>query len=352
MQLAASELVPQTEALRDGRWCCRGARPLGFADDRRYLAAHQERRGGHVHVLRTVLSRLHQVRPNRRATVKSYSQVPARLLACLYDSKSESPSLAAYCAGFELKQWRCEPLADHIMEWIADYALIEDELRVSHANMYVRLKEAAARVYKSAAYKARGEVGEIMLHAICRDFFGTIPFAPRVFYLTSSNDVVKSFDMVHVLYKDTGEFELWLGEAKFYKDPIEAVTSAIKSVQTHIDAGFLKNEKLLLGPQISKDIPQYEEIRSLFSVQTSLDKLFSAAVFPICIACDSKAVQKHTSQTKAYVELLEKELRALQKKIVDSGLTSKTKVMLIYVPLGSKDALAAAFDKKLKGIAA
>lgn len=36
-----------------------------------------------------------------------------------------------------------------------------------------------------------------MLHAVCRDFFGTIPIAPRVFYLTSSNDVVKSFDMAH-----------------------------------------------------------------------------------------------------------------------------------------------------------
>ena len=30
--------------------------------------------------------------------------------------------------GIDLKKWRCEALADHLMEWIADYALIEDEL--------------------------------------------------------------------------------------------------------------------------------------------------------------------------------------------------------------------------------
>lgn len=234
------------------------------------------------------------------------------------------------------------------MEWIADYALIEDDLKVNHTNMYVRLKQAAARVYTSEKYQSRGELGEIILHAICRDFFKTIPLAPRVFYLTASNDVVKSFDMAHVKYTDENELELWLGEAKLYKKPIEAITSAIASVQAHIDAGFLKNQKLLLGPQISKNIPRYDEIRSLLSDKTSLDKLFSSAVFPICIACDSKAVNEHTAHTKLYIESIKKEITTLQVKLADSDLPSKIRIMLIYVPLKSKTALAAAFDKKLK----
>jgi len=261
------------------------------------------------------------------------------------------PALAAYCAGFELNQWRCDAFADHAMEWIADYALIEEELRVSHANMYIRLKEAAARVYSSENYKARGEFGEITLHAICRDFFKTIPFAPRVFYLTASNDVVKSFDMVHVRYGENEKLELWLGEAKFYKDPIEAISSAIASIETHIDAGFLKKEKLILAPQISKSIPRYEEIRTLLSRQTSLDKLFEVTVFPICIVCDSKAVSTHKDHSNAYILQVQKEIEALKNKIISSGLPGKIRIVLIYVPIKSKAALAAAFDKRLKGIA-
>jgi len=140
------------------------------------------------------------------------------------------------------------------MDWLADYALLEDELKVSHTNMYVRLREAAARIYTSDKYQKRGELGEVLLHAICRDFFGTIPIAPRVFYLTASNDVVKSFDMVHVRYLMEGAFELWLGEAKFFQNASEAMNSAVESIKAHIDAGFLRNEKLLLGPQISKSI--------------------------------------------------------------------------------------------------
>lgn len=282
--------------------------------------------------------------------MKAYANLPERLLTCLYNSKDEVDGQALYCAGFELQKWRCDALAAHIMEWIADYALVEEELNVSHANMYVRLRQAAIRIYTSDKYQKRGEVGEITLHAICRDFFKTIPFAPRVHYLTASNDVVKSFDMVHVRYMDEGTFELWLGEAKFYKDSEEAITSAIESVRTHIDSGFLKSEKLLLGPQISKDIPHYEEIRALFSQNTSLDKLFETAVFPICIASDSDAVAKHKKHDPQYIAAVQAELTKLQQKLKASGLPEKIRVMLIYVPLGSKDALAAAFDKLLKGL--
>ena len=282
----------------------------------------------------------------------AYTNVPDRLLTCLYDSNSDSQSQALYCAGFDLQEWRCNAFADHIMEWLADYALVEDELKVSHTNMYVRLREAAARIYTSDKYQKRGELGEIVLHAICRDFFETIPLAPRVFYLTASNDVVKSFDIAHVRYLNGGAFELWLGEAKFFQDAGEAMTSAIESVKAHIDAGFLKNEKLLLGPQISKSIPNYDGIRALFSPNAPIDKLFQTAAFPILIAADSKAVANGTSQDAPYIASARAELTKLETKLKASGLREKIRILLIYLPVKSKDDLAVAFDKRWKGLQA
>ncbi|MER9407271.1 DUF1837 domain-containing protein [Mesorhizobium caraganae] len=279
-----------------------------------------------------------------------YDKKPKRLLTQLLLEISGSLHRASYCAGYEIQAWRCDALAEHLIDWIADYALKEDELSVDHTNMYVRLREAAARVYTSENYKQRGEVGEILLHGICRDFFETIPFAPRVFYLTSANDVVKSFDLVHVRYPEKGGIELWLGEAKFYEDALAAVNAAIKSVEAHIELGFLKNEKLLLGPQISKNLPKYQEIRDLLSTQTSLDELFKTAVFPICIACDSDATVAHKAFSDSYTEAINKELTVLMDRIVSSGLTLKIRIILIYVPLGSKKALAESFDNRLKGL--
>jgi hypothetical protein len=283
--------------------------------------------------------------------VNAYRQTPARLLTCLLLVSDGNPSQGSYCAGFELKKWRCAAFADHLIEWMADYALKEDELDVKHTNMYVRLKQAAARVYQSDKYETRGEVGDISLHAICRDFFETIPLAPRVFYLTASNDVVKSFDMVHVRYSENDSFELWLGESKFYKDPNAAIKSAIGSVEAHIDAGFLNREKLILGPQVSKELPLHDEIRALLSEQTSLDKLFSDAVFPICILAESAAISHHETHCEEYLGAVKNELLTLNNKIVESGLATKIRILLIYLPIESKEALSAAFDQRLKGLA-
>ncbi|MDA5245325.1 DUF1837 domain-containing protein [Agrobacterium tumefaciens] len=278
-----------------------------------------------------------------------YADKPERLLTQI-STDSAIMSKSSYCAGFELKAWRCNALADHLIDWIADYALKEEELSGSHGNMYVRLKQAAARIYSTENYGKRGEIGEILLHAVCRDFFSTIPLAPRVFYLTSSNEVVKSFDLVHVRPLDTSSFEIWLGEAKFYKDSDDAIRAAISSVEAHIDQGFLNNEKLILGPQVSKDVPYWAEIRKLLSSRTSLDELFKSAVFPICIACDSYAVGGHETHCESYSAAVVKEIDILASKVVDSGLNQKITIQLIYVPLASKDSLAEAFDKRLKGL--
>lgn len=278
-----------------------------------------------------------------------YAHRPTRFFAQLHSNKAGNPAREAYCAGFEVEEWRCTALADHLIEWLADYALKEDELRVHHGNMYIRLKEAAIRIYTSNKYKKRGEIGEIALHAICREFFGTIPFAPRVFYLTSSNDVVKSFDLAHVRTID-GKSELWLGEAKFYEDTTAAVKAAISSITEHIDLGFLRSQKLILGPQVSKSLPNYQEIRDLLSTQTSLDELFDRAVFPVLIAGESSAARKSKRADDAYKAEIETELVALSDLISASGLASKIKIMLIYLPLAAKSRLADEFDKRLKGL--
>ncbi|RQS68896.1 DUF1837 domain-containing protein [Burkholderia sp. Bp8963] len=278
-----------------------------------------------------------------------YDSIPDRLLLQLH-SEGSPWRHDSYCAGFEISQWRCSALAEHIIEWLPDYALKEDELNVNHGNIYVRLKQAAARVYSSKDYNKRGELGEITLHAICRDFFKTIPLAPRVFYKTASNDVVKSFDMVHVRYTVDSTFEIWLGESKFYKDGKAAISSAIESVKAHIDAGFLKREKFILGPQVSKTLPYAEQIRKLFASQTSIDALFQNAVFPVCIACDSGAVKAYKSHTAEYIESVFGELTELREKMEESGLPAKIKMHLIYVPLESKERIADAFDKRLKAL--
>ena len=280
----------------------------------------------------------------------AYSNKPTRFLERLYFQDAGNPVDGICCAGFELKAWRCVPFAEHLIEWLPEYALPEEELSVTHANMYVKLKQAAIRVYTSEKYKKRGEAGEIALHAICRDYFGTLPISNRVFYKSASNDVVKAFDMVHARFPDKGGVELWLGESKLYMDTKEAIAEALKSVADHLEQGFLKEQKLILGPQIPKTTPRYAELMQLFEPQTSLDRFISSGVFVIGILSTSAACGAATIITPAYKAALEKEFAEISKRLANSGLTKDIRLVLIYVPLADKEGFVTAFDTKLKGL--
>jgi hypothetical protein len=279
-----------------------------------------------------------------------YDHKPARFLIDISKKKQADLSSSIYCAGFELSQWRCSQLAFHLAEWLPDYALIEEELRVNHANMLLKLNQAAIRVYTSEKYKRRGEAGEIALHAVCRDFFQTIPISPRVFYKSASNDLVKAFDMVHARLPEGEAVELWLGESKLWEQGDSAIANAIKSVRSHIDAGFLSNEKLILGPQIPKDTPRYDEIVKLFHKSTSLDAFLKSSVFVVGILCDSESARAALQHDIQYVAAVEAEMERLAKSLNDSGLPSQLRMVLVYIPLATKESLVAAFDQRLKGL--
>lgn len=281
--------------------------------------------------------------------MRPYEKKPDSFLVCLH-SRETNPSPQLFCAGFELGSWRCHQFAFHLAEWLPDYALLEDELLVDHGNILLKLNQAAVRVYTSAKYEARGEAGEIALHAICRDFFGTIPISPRVFYKSASNDVVKAFDMVHVRFPEDGSVEIWLGESKLYQDGSGAISDAITSIKAHIEGGFLSNQKLLLGPQIPKTTPRYDDIIKIFRKQESLDRLISSAVFAIGILCDSKAVALAQEHSETYLNTASLELQSLEAKLAKSGLHTKLRLALFYIPLLSKQDLVEAFDKRLKGL--
>lgn len=282
--------------------------------------------------------------------VTAYNHKPKRFLERLYFQEGGNPINGICCAGFELKAWRCVPFAEHLIEWLPEYALPEEELAVTHGNMYVKLKQASIRVYSSEKYKKRGEAGEIALHAICRDYFGTLPISNRVFYKSTSNDVIKAFDMVHARFPDAGGVELWLGESKLYMNTKDAVTEALKSVVEHLERGFLKEQKLILGPQIPKTTPRYDELMQLFEPQTSLDKFISSGVFVIGILSSSAACGAATDITPEYKAELMKEFAEIRGRLAKSRLTQKVRVVLIYVPLADKDGFVTAFDTKLKGL--
>ena len=107
---------------------------------------------------------------------------------------------------------------------------------------------------------------------------------------------------------------------------------------------------MLLGPQIPKSTPRYEEIKKLFSKQESLDTLIGNAVFAVGILCESQAINAAVEHDETYLEAARSELEEIEAKFIASGLATKIKLALLYIPLVSKSALVKAFDTRLKGL--
>jgi hypothetical protein len=161
---------------------------------------------------------------------------------------------------------------------------------------------------------------------------------------------VKAFDMVHARIPKKGPIEIWLGESKLYAEGLRAIADAITSIRAHVDAGFLSNEKLLLGPQIPKTTPRYAEISAMFKKQASLDLLLNNAVFAVGILCNSISAKQAKERDEKYMKGAIAELAALAKALGNSGLAAQLRLVLIYVPLASKKELVEAFDSRLKGL--
>lgn len=253
------------------------------------------------------------------------------------------------CAGFELGKWRYKKLAEHMINWLPHFALRPDEIeKIGPENPLDLLKEAAYRIFTADAGKNRGEIGELLLHIICVTEYRASAFVSRVFYKMRSNDQVTGFDSALVTYdEDSGDVELWLGEAKFYKDTKGAVAAALASLKSHLDEGFLEETKILIGPKIEPKAPGYDKLQWLFDSGSKLDDIVKRIVVPVLVASESDAAKTYTDCADDYPSIVIEEFEYLQGRFATSAIAKQVRIVVIYVPLASKDDLEARFIEKL-----
>jgi len=266
---------------------------------------------------------------------------------------SDTAPHVACCAGFERNSWRVEALAEHLIEWLPEFALNAEEYsNITGANARRALRNAAKNIYTSTNYEKRGEIGEILLHAIIRQEFNTEPLISKIYFKDSPNDTVKGFDSVHIVQTDKS-VQLWLGEAKIYTSFNAAVYEINKSLKSHLVSDYLRLEFAAIVNKLEKTSPYFDIAKKLLDQNTSLDKIFECITIPVFVSYNSNAVKLSTASDKNYLDRLKNEI--LEK--VTSLRTIKTdaatiKLIFILFPMNTKSLLTTAFDKKLKGLAA
>lgn len=263
------------------------------------------------------------------------------------------PPVMAMCAGYDEKEWRAETLAKHLCKWIPEWAFRYGEREdLSFGTMMEMARRAALKVYTSTQYERRGEFGELMLHAVIRHEFKTVPAVSKIYFKDSANDVVKGFDCVHVSSRPCGKLDLWLGEAKFYVNVGQAVAAAAKDLRDHLERDYLREEFAFICDKLDDKFTLRDEIRALLDEERALDEIVASLRLPVLVAYDSQCIADHESVCAEYEAALEAEAEAVREKLIEN-LGKKppprdVSIELILLPVEDKTKLITLLDKELR----
>ena len=273
--------------------------------------------------------------------------LPAALLDVCFEDETCAPTVASLSVGYEARAWRADALARHLIDWVLDFALRPDERERLTAGRAAELMRRAVRATFGNGTD-RGVPGEILLHALCRQFYGSDTVISKVVFKTADNDTYKGFDGVHCVHGGDDALELWLGEAKFYKNLGAAIRAALGDLEEHLARDYLRNEFAIVADKIDESHPHGDELRRLMHPNTSLDEVFDRIVVPVLLTYDSEAALAHDRVCAEYLSAVEAEARRAWLRFgrgLDSGLP--VTVRLFLVPLADKEALLSALDAEL-----
>jgi hypothetical protein len=218
------------------------------------------------------------------------------------------PTIIGLCVGYELGEWRGSQFANHIMEWLPEFSLTYSEIESIHSgNMAALMREAAQKVYATEKFDNHGEFGELFLHAAIRQVFNSTPAISKIYYKSARNNTVKGFDAVHVVAgKD--DIQLWLGEAKFYKNVAPAIRDVVKELKDHMERDYLRDEFVLITGKIDSKWEYAKALNTLLSANTSLDQVFRRVCIPVLLTYDSSCISNHAECSDAYCEEFRNEI--------------------------------------------
>ena len=276
--------------------------------------------------------------------------MPISVLAKRFSEGSAAPVVEVFCPGYEQGVWREEALVQDVFDrHLPSFALSYSELNGVTAEVAASaLRKAASAVYDTDKYGKRGEFGELLLHAVLRDFYGADIVVSKIYYKSAANDTVKGFDGVHFV-PNGSDIELWLGEAKFYSNLSAAVRDAVASLREHVQADFLRSEFFVITNYLDKDWPYVTPIRDKLAPSHSLDDIVSSLVIPVCLTYDSTAIGAHTQLTDGYISALADEaISAREKFAKEINFALDIRITLILLPLKSKESLVKRMHEKLR----
>lgn len=252
---------------------------------------------------------------------------------------------------FEDGKWRLDVFMEYIWDNIAETALSAEERKALGSRHSTILTKAAKNLRITEKDNSGGEIAEILLYAIMKNFYGALPVVPKIYYKQNVNDFAKGADSVHVVVENDGSISYWLGEAKFYNSLENArLDKIVESVHDTLSTNKIKKENsIVVGLKDLDNIDLKEEtvssIKDMLGSDTSIDKIKPHLHIPILLLHECEITGGATLISEDYINQIKAKYTDLatayfSKQIAkcsdDIYLYSEVTFHLILIPVPSK----------------
>ena len=156
--------------------------------------------------------------------------------------------------------------------------------------------------------KGRGsEIAEIVLYGIMKHHFNAIPAIPKIYYKQNDKMNALGDDSVHIVLTKDGDFQIWLGEAKFYNDledkrfgePLDSIAQMLNPAIIRKEIGILTglNE---LDVVLRDNLEMLEKVKSVLKNFTSIDEIKERLHVPILLLHECEITNCATRLSEEY----------------------------------------------------
>lgn len=174
----------------------------------------------------------------------------------------------------------------------------------------------------------------------------------KIYFKDSANHNVHGFDAIQVS-SINGVKKLWLGESKLYGSGKTGVSELAKDFKEHVQGDYLRTEFSLITNKLPETIPDIEYWRNMMDKHQRLDKIFSSIVVPMVCTYTSKIFENHKEDCLEYLDEFKKECSDLLIHFEDKlDNPHNVEVILMLLPVESKDKLNQSLDQRLKNMQA
>ncbi|AWI34818.1 HamA C-terminal domain-containing protein [Helicobacter apodemus] len=268
---------------------------------------------------------------------------------------------------FESNQWRSKKFRNFIINNLKEVALNKKERDALSGNEGDILERAISKMHID---NSGGEIGEVFLYGIMKNYYNALPVVPKIFYKQNPNDNAKGADSVHITLEELEEnaYHIWLGESKIYNDITGSINEAVKSVYELLATDKLKKEKSLimnlndiedyLSDVDDSKKPLMIELKKTLNDRTSLDEMKKILHIPISIIYECEMTKQHLQNPSVclndnyknlIIEFHKKQCGNLSQKIIsklnDIPLIEYIKFHIIIFPIHNKEELVAQINK-------